>query len=126
LGSKLEQARKAAFVFGFVGILGPPEKPPGGIDPPALPFGGAPNPKEGEATPCFFRQLSKFLIDDLLDFFVEVLDDAEATLPLAANTDPERARASNAPEAERYLEDRFIEVVVLVMATVWRANLDDR
>jgi hypothetical protein len=106
--------------------LGPPEKPPGGFDPPAPPDGGAPPPKVGTATPCFFRQLSNFLIDVVLDFFVEVLDDAEATPPLATNTAPERARASNAPEAERYLEDRIIEFVVFVMATVWRANLDDR
>ena len=103
-----------------------PEKPPGGPDPPAPPVGGTPPPKVGTATPCFFRQLSNFLIDVVLDFFVEVLDDAEAMLPLAINTAPERARASNTPEVERSPEDRFVELLVLVIATVWRANLDDR
>ncbi len=103
-----------------------PEKPLGGFDPPGLPFGGAPSPKVETATPCFFRQLSNFLIDDVVDFLVGDLDDAEATPPPAANTPPERARASNTPEVERYLAHCLIESDFLVTATVWRANLDNR
>jgi hypothetical protein len=106
--------------------LEPPEKPPGENEPLGPPFGGAPSPKLEADTPCFFRQLLNFLIDAVLDFFVEVLEDAEATPPLAVTTTPERARASRTPGDAWNLEDRFDEVVVFVIATVWRANLEDR
>ena len=122
LGRYFEQALRAVFIFG---LLEPPGKPVGGFDPLGPPVGGVPPPKVGMATPCFFIQLSNFLIDVALDFFAKGLDDAEATPPLAANTAPERARASNTPEVERNPENRFVELFVLVIATVWRANLDD-
>lgn len=65
-------------------------------------------------------------MDGVLGFFVAVVDEAKATPPLAVTTTPERARARSTPEDERNLEDRFDEVVVVVIATVWRANLEDR
>jgi hypothetical protein len=104
--------------LGLLEKLGPPEKPPEGSEPLGPPFGGAPSPKPEADTPCFFRQLSNFLIDAVLDFFVAVLEDAEATPPLALTTTPERARASNTRGKEWNLEDCFDEVVVLVIATV--------
>jgi len=121
-GRKFEQAWNAALVFALP-TLELPGKPPGGFVPPGLPFGGAPSPKVGADTPCFFRQLSNFLIA-AVGVLAEGLVDAEATPPLA-NTAPERARASSTPGVERYLAHRLIEVVVFFMATVWRANLDE-
>jgi len=51
----------------------------------------------------------------------EALDAAEATPLLVASAAPERTGARSNP---RVAEHRFTEFGVLVIATVWGANLD--
>ena len=55
----------------------------------------------------------------------EAADAAEATPLLVASAAPERTGARSTSRVAGHLAHRIIEFGVLVIATVWGANLDD-
>ena len=128
-GRRLAQAWSAALALELT------PKPPAGGVPVDVPVGFLPLPKPEPDTPCFFRHVVKAVLDDVDDDFVVVDvvflvvvvgEDVAAPPPQAASTTPARAKPRIITGNFRWPLRRLSELVLFVMKTVWKSNLDER